>query len=71
MNFWLCRVFVAAHGLSLVVASGGYSLRCGVWGLLMAVAPLVAEQGLQGTWASVVVVPRLLEHRLNDCGTWA
>ena len=28
-NFWLCWVFVAAHGLSLVVASGGYSsLRC-------------------------------------------
>ena len=27
--FWLCWVFVAAHGLSLVVASGGYSsLRC-------------------------------------------
>ena len=24
--FWLCWVFVAAHGLSLVVASGGYSL---------------------------------------------
>ena len=23
--FWLCWVFVAAHGLSLVVASGGYS----------------------------------------------
>ena len=23
--FWLCQVFVAAHGLSLVVASGGYS----------------------------------------------
>ena len=27
--FWLCWVFVAAHGLSLVVASRGYSsLRC-------------------------------------------
>ena len=27
--FWLHWVFVAAHGLSLVVASGGYSsLRC-------------------------------------------
>ena len=23
--FWLCWVFVVAHGLSLVVASGGYS----------------------------------------------
>ena len=28
-NFWLCWVFVAARGLSLVAASGGYSLlRC-------------------------------------------
>ena len=27
--FWLCWVFVAAHGLPLVAASGGYSsLRC-------------------------------------------
>ena len=24
--FWLCWVFVAAHGLSLDVVSGGYSL---------------------------------------------
>ena len=55
--FWLCWVFVASHRLSLVVASGGYSLRCGVCGLLVAVAPLVTEQGLQGTWASAVVVP--------------
>ena len=64
-------VFVAAHRLSLVVASRGYSLRCGVCGLLVAVARLVAEQGLQGTWASVVVVPRLLEHRLNGCAARA
>ena len=38
--FWLCWVFVAAHGLSLVVASGGYSsLRCkgfSLWWLLVA-----------------------------------
>ena len=27
--FWLCWVFIAVHGLSLVVVSGGYSsLRC-------------------------------------------
>ena len=26
LNFWLCWVFVAAHGLSVVVASEGYSL---------------------------------------------
>ena len=37
--FWLHWVFVAAHGLSLVVASGGYSfLRCvgfSLWWLLL------------------------------------
>ena len=28
-NFWLCWIFVAARGLSLAAASGGYSsLRC-------------------------------------------
>ena len=37
--FWLHWVFIAAHGLSLVVASGGYSsLQCAgfsLWGLLL------------------------------------
>ena len=37
--FWLRRVFVFVHGLSLVVASGGYSsLRCkgfSLWWLLL------------------------------------
>ena len=33
--FWLCWVFVAAHGLSLVVVRGGYSsLRCAGFSLL-------------------------------------
>ena len=39
--FGCCWVFVAVHGLSLVV----------VRGLLIAVASLVAEHRLQGTWA--------------------
>ena len=46
--------------------------------LLIAVASLVAEHGLQGTWASVVVVhglsscgSRALECRLSSCGAWA
>ena len=38
--FWLCWVFVAAHGLSLVVASRGHSLVV-VCRLLIAVAFLV------------------------------
>ena len=37
--FWLCWVFVAVHGLSLVAVSGGYSsLRCvgfSLWWLLL------------------------------------
>ena len=43
--FWLHRVFVAACGLSLVAASGGYSLAV-VHGLLIAVASLVVERWL-------------------------
>ena len=35
--FWLLWVFIAAHGLSLVAESGGYSLVV-VCGLLIAVA---------------------------------
>ena len=27
-NFWLCWVFIAACGLSLVAASGGATVRC-------------------------------------------
>ena len=42
--FWLCWVFAAAYGLSLVALSRGYSLV--VCGLLTAAASLVAEHGL-------------------------
>ena len=62
-SFWLCWVFVAARGLSLVVASGGFSC-CGAWAL--------------GTQASVVVACGLsscgsqaIERSLSSCGTWA
>ena len=41
-------------GFSLVVGNGGCSPAV-VCGLLAAVASLVAEHGLEGTWASVVV----------------
>ena len=48
---WLCWVFDAPRGLSLVAASGGYSsLRCAgfsLWGLLIVVSSLVEEHGLQ------------------------
>ena len=41
-------------GFSLVVVSGGYSLVL-VCGFLIAVASLVAELGLSGTQASVII----------------
>ena len=44
--------------LSLVEESGGYSL-VELCRLLTAVASLVAEHGLEGSQASVTVVPRL------------
>ena len=43
--FWLYWVFIAVHGLSLVVASGVYSLVL-VHRLLIAVASLIVEHGL-------------------------
>ena len=74
--FWLRWVFVAAHGLSLVVASGGYySLQCmsfSLWWLLLLwsmgsrhVGLVVVACGLSscGSWA--------LERRFSSCGTWA
>ena len=56
--FWLRWVFVAVQGLSLVGARRGYSLVAGC-GLLIAVASLVVEHGLQ------------LAHSLSSCGTQA
>ena len=52
--FWLHWIFVAACGLSLVAVSGGYSLVA-VLGLLIAVASLVVEHGLQNAGPVVVV----------------
>ena len=61
----MCWVFVVVPELSLVASSGDCSLVA-VCRLLIVVASLVAERGLQGAWASVVAV-----HRLNSCGAWA
>ena len=61
--FWLCWLFVAACGLSLVVARGGFSC-CGA-PALGAQASVVVTCGLRscGSWA--------LERRLSSCGAWA
>ena len=50
--------------LSLVAASGGYSLAL-VLELLIAVASLIAKRGLQGMWASVAAA-----HELSSCDSW-
>ena len=56
INLWLCWVFVASRGLSLVALSGGFSLR---WLLLLRARAL-------GALASVVVACRL-----SSCGSRA
>ena len=74
--FWLCWVFVAARGLSVIAASGA-TLHCG--------AQASPHGGLSccrawalGTWASVVVAHGLsscgsqaLQHKLSSCGAQA
>ena len=42
---WPCWVFLAAHGLSLVVESGGYSLAA-AHGLLIAATSFAVEHQL-------------------------
>ena len=71
--FWLHWVFVAAHGLSLVAASGGHSsLRCAGFSLRWlqllwstgsrCVGSVVVAHGLSSCGS------RALEHRLSSCG---
>ena len=70
--FWLRCIFVAAHGHSLVAASGGYSfLRCvgfSLWCLLLLRITGSRHVGFSscGTWASVVVA-----RGLSSCGSRA
>ena len=68
-QFWLCWVFVAVRGLSLVAFSSCHEqglLFVAVRGLLTAVASLVAEHGLQSAQASVDVA-----RGLSSCGVRA
>ena len=80
-NFWLHWVFAAAHGLSLVAVSGGYSLLRGagfsLWWLLLLQSTGSRRPGFCscGTRASVVVARGLesagsvvVAHGLN-CST--
>ena len=68
LNFWLCWVLVAVHGLSLVAASGGYSLlrstgsrragfsSCGTWAQQLWLAGSRAQA--QQLWLTGLVAPR-------------
>ena len=65
---------VAARGLSLVAASGGYSLVL-VCGFLIAAASLLAEHRFYGLQASVIAArglsscdSRARKCRLGNCG---
>ena len=70
--FWLRWVFVAAGGLSLVAASGGYSplqhADFSLWWLLLLQSVGSRHAGFSscGLWASVVV-----SCRLSSCGARA
>ena len=65
--FWLCWVFAAARGLSLVAVSGGYSLLlCAGFSLLWL---LLRSTGSRHTGFSSCG-SRALDRRLSSCGTW-
>ena len=71
--FWLRLVFVAAHGLSLAAASGGYSL-CGARASHCGGFSCCRARAL-GVWASVVVARGLqsagsvvVAHKLSCSG---
>ena len=75
--FWLCWVFVAARGFSLVAARGGAPLRCCEWASQCGGFSCCRARAL-GARASVVVArglsscgSRALECRLSSCGVRA
>ena len=59
---WLCWIFIAARGLSLVAANRGYSLAA-VGRLLNAVASLAEDHRFYSAQASVVVMCGLSNFR--------
>ena len=67
--FWLCWVFTAEHGLSLVAASGGYSLlqsaRFSLRWLLLLQSMGSRRVGFSSCGMGAP------EHRLSSCGAWA
>ena len=73
----ILKFILGCAGFSLVAASGG-RLFIVVRGLLIVLASLFKEYGLHNAWTSRVVVHGLgsigsqaIEHRFDNCGTWA
>ena len=67
--FWLCWVFIAARGLSLVAASGGHSsLWCSGFSLWW--PPLLRSTGSRCAGFSSCG-PQALERKLSSCGAQA
>ena len=67
--FWLCWIFVAACGLSLVAASGAHSsLRCAGFSLRWLL--LLWSTGSRRAGFSSCG-SQALERRLSSCGAWA
>ena len=76
MYFFKVFIYLFLPVLFLCCCAGFSLVVVVMHGLLIAVASLVAEHGLWGTWASVVAAPGFsscgswtLEPRLNSCGT--
>ena len=67
--FWLCWVFVVAHGLSLVVVSRAY-FSCGAWASHCGGFSSCGAQAL-GCHGFSSFGSRALVHRLSSCGTQA
>ena len=67
--FWLCWVFIAAHGLSPVAASEGYS---SLWyaGFSLQWLLLLWSRGSRRTGLSSCG-SQAVEHRLSSCGARA
>ena len=67
--FWLCWVFIAVCGLSLVVVNGGYSsMQCtgfSLWWLLLLRSTGCRYAGFSSCGS------RVLECSLSSCGAWA
>ena len=64
--FWLCQVSAAAHGLSLVVVSGGYSPAAGR-GIFTAVVSLVVDRA----WAPAFGLNSCVAHGFSCPSAYA